>query len=130
MSYFHLSSEFGCGEEEAMLFYLVPEGKLRKVEKKNDAQKNSKVWSAAADAFRNTSLEDSAKSVTEILQAMPCVSVSSGLVTVEGDMKSAVGIHTLVKGLSSGSTRAPGLDAFIKRLKSVCGEEIPEATTA
>jgi len=121
-----LLTEFGCGE--TMKYYLVPEGKLRLVENRmgKTVPEERKSWSKLRDQFKDSSLSETATGFIYMLRESGPVSLQHGLIMLNGDTKTAIGAHQLIKNLSDSAPLVPTVDKFLRRLRDA-DTSAPEA---
>ena len=118
-------AEFGCGETKAMKYYLVPANKLRLAENQADGtrREEKKAWAKVRELFKGN---ENAAACIYMLRELTPVSLRNGVVLLNNDLQTAVGVHQLVKNLSDSSAILPVVDRFLKRLKEL-DPSTPEA---
>lgn len=114
-------AEFGCGESNAMKYYLVPVNKLRLAEGQAGKARGEekKSWARVEELFKNSASKESASVVISMLKELAPVSLRNGIVLLNNDMKTAVGAHQLIKNLSDTGAATPAVERFLKRLREL-----------
>lgn len=123
-------SEFGRGETTAMRYYLVPQNKLRLVESRRTAAEivQRKDWTKLLQSFHGSKEIETAKAYASILQGMRSVSLRSGLLLLNEDMKTAVPAQQLIRILIGSDSMSHVAEAFLRRIRET-ETAVPEANT-
>lgn len=110
----------------AIPYCLVPKEKLKLAEdRENKATKQEKKsWQLVHDHFKNS---EEARSVIALLKALESVNLRGELLLVNNNLKTAIGVHTFVKNLSSDTSLKPDVEKFLNLIKEAESDSVPEA---